>query len=68
MRLLFPNRWNVHAAALTSISENYDCLRDKWCMAKQECSESEICAHFGGIAKQMDSFSFLFGVELGRLF
>ena len=67
MHLSCPTRWTVHAAALTSISENYNVFRDTWCMAKQESSESEMRACLGGVAKQMDSFLFFFGVELGRL-
>ena len=36
-------------------------------MEKLESSESEMLAHLGGVAKQLDAFLFLFGVELGRL-
>ena len=67
MRLLCPTRWTVHGAALTNVSENYNVLRNTWCMAKQESSGSELRAGLGGVTKQMDAISFFFGVQLGRL-
>ena len=57
--------WTVCAAALTSISENYPQLRETWSEAKQHCSESEMRARIGGVARQMETYEF-FGVELGR--
>lgn len=66
IRLLCPTRWTVRAAALTSISENYSALRDTWNVAQQESRDSEMRARIGGVSKQMESFNFIFGVELGR--
>ena len=66
IRLLAPTRWTVRAQALTSISENYKALRDTWYFANQESKDSEMRARIGGVAKQMESFDFYFGVELGR--
>ena len=66
IRLLAPTRWTVRAAALTSISENYKVLGETWSLAKQASSDSEMRARIGGVAKQMESFDFFFGVELGR--
>ena len=66
IRLLAPTRWTVRATALTSISENYTALRETWALAKQASSDSEMRARIGGVAKQMESFDFIFGVELGR--
>ena len=66
IRLLAPTRWTVRAAALTSISENYPLLRETWSEAKQHCSESEMCARIGGVARQMETYEFFFGVELGH--
>ena len=66
IRLLAPTRWTVRAAALTSIPENYVVLRDTWCLAQQKSNDSEMRAHIGGVAKQMESLDFFFGIELGR--
>ena len=66
VRLLCPTRWTVRAAALTSIAENYVTLRNTWYEAKDQSRDSEMRARIGGVAKQMDSFNFFFGVELGR--
>lgn len=67
IRLLAPTRWTVRAAALMSISEDYTVLWDTWHLAQQQSSDSEMRACIGGVAKQMESFDFLFGVELGRM-
>ena len=66
IRMLAPTRWTVRAEALTSISENYEALRDTWYVAIEESKDSEMRAHIGGVARQMDSFDFYFGIELGR--
>ena len=66
IRLLAPTRWTVHSTALTSISENYTALRETWALVKQASSDSEMRARIGGVANQMESLDFLFGVELGR--
>ena len=66
VRLLCPTHWTVRAAALTSIAENYVTLRNTWYEAKDQSRDSEMRARIGGVAKQMDSFNFFFGVELGR--
>ena len=67
IRLLCPTRWTVRAAALGSISENYMLLRDTWCLAIKESRDSEMRARIGGVSKQMESFDFFFGIELGRM-
>ena len=67
IRLLAPTRWTVRAAALTSIAENYEALGETWIQAKEVTKDSEARAHIGGVAKQMESFDFFFGVELGRI-
>ena len=66
VRLLCPTHWTVRAAALSSIVENYDTLRNTWYEAKDQNRDSEMRGRIGGVAKQMDSFNFFFGVELGR--
>ena len=64
--LLAPTHWKVRAAALTSILVHYLVTKETWVCAKQACSQSEMCTQIGGITKGMESFDFLFGVELGR--
>ena len=64
IRLLCPTLWTVRASALTSISE---ALVETWGQAKEIVSDSEMRARIGGVAKQMETFDFFFGVELGRI-
>lgn len=65
VRLLWPTR-TVRAAALSSIAENYVTLRNTWYEAKDQSRDSKMRARIRGVAKQMDSFNFFFGVELGH--
>ena len=67
IRLLCPTCWIVKAEAFTSISENYEALMETWAEAKQINNDSEMRARIGGLAKQMESFDFFFGLELGRI-
>ncbi len=54
----------MRAQALISISDNYEALRDTWYVANQESKDSEMRARISGVAKQMESFDFLFCIEL----
>ena len=56
----------VRAEALTSISENYQALQSTWEAARQATKDSEMRARIVGVASQMESFDYFFGVELGR--
>ena len=47
--------------------ENYEALMETWAEAKQINNDSEMRARIGGLAKQMESFDFFFGLELGRI-
>ena len=67
IRLLCPTRWTVRASALTSISESYEALVEIWGQAKEIVSDSEMRTRIGGVAKQMETFDFFFGVKLGRI-
>ena len=67
IRLLCLTRWTVSASALTSISEDYEALVETWGQANEIVSDSEMRARIGGVAKQMETFDFFFGVELGRI-
>ena len=59
--------WTVCAAALTSIAENYEALGETWIQAKEVTKDNEARARIGDVAKQMESFDFFFGVELGHI-
>ena len=67
IRLLAPTRWTVNAAALTAIAENYEARGETWIQAKEVTKDSEARARIGGVAKQMEFFDFLFGLELERI-
>ena len=67
IRLLCPTRWTVRAAALTSISENYLALTDTFSQTQSESKGSEMHARLGGVLKQMETFDFFFGIELGHM-
>ena len=67
VRTLCPTRWTVRAAALASILSNYECLQA--CLEKfTEMSryDREMSARCNGLLSQFSSFSFLFGVFLGK--
>ena len=66
IRVLCPTRWTVRAEALASISENYQALQLTWDAAKESTRDTEMKTRIGGVAAQMEKFSFFFGVELGR--
>ena len=67
IRILCPTKWTVQADSLASILSNYQVLRGLW----EECHEfvrhSETIARIVGVAFQMQTFAFLFGVEFGEL-
>ena len=67
IHMLATTRWTVRTDAFASILENYEALFYTWTEARQVCRDSEMCARIGGVAKQMESFEFLFGLELGRI-
>lgn len=66
IRILCPTRWTVRAEAFTSIAENYSTLQFTWVDAKHASKDSEMRARIGGVAAQMKTFNFFFGVHLGR--
>ena len=45
-------------AALSSIADNYVTLQNTWYEAKDQNRDSEMRARIGGVAKQMDFFTF----------
>ena len=67
IRILCPTRWTVRADSLASILSNYEVLRELWEECLEIVRDSETIARIVGVASQMQTFNFLFGVELGEL-
>ena len=63
--MLATTRWTVRADAFASILENYEALFYTWTEARQVCSDSKMCVRIGGVAKQMESFEYFFGIGAG---
>lgn len=66
IRLLCPTRWTVRAEAMTSIAENYQVLQKTWIDAKKATRDTEMKSRIDGVAAQMKTFKFFFGLLLGR--
>ena len=66
IRIFCPTRWTVRAEALASIADNYNSLMQTWDAAKDATRDTEMKARIGGVTAQMESFDFIFGVELGQ--
>ena len=67
VRSLCPTRWTVRGQALRSIVDNYDVLTDLWLDSLSEVKDTEMKACIHGVASQMKSFDFFFGVSLSEL-
>jgi hypothetical protein len=67
VRVLCPTRWTVRADALHSIIENYEVLNQLWIQSLEVVNDTEMKARILGVSSQMKSFSFFFGVCLGKL-
>lgn len=66
IRVLCPTRWTVRADSLASILSNYTALQELWEKCVEIVKDSETIAQINGVASQMSTFTFLFGVELGE--
>ena len=67
MRVLCPTRWTVRADSLRSVLDNYSVLQELWEEAEKASKESETTARIIGVASQMATFDFYFGVYIGEL-
>lgn len=69
LRLLCPTRWTVRAKALQSVTNNYKAILEMlaWCDDSRNTSDSEIRARAGGLEKKMNSFNFMYGLQLSLL-
>lgn len=67
VRVLCPTRWTVRAEALKSIMDNYEVLQELWIEALQIVRDTDMKARINGVASQMRSFNYFYGVCLGHL-
>ena len=67
LRVLCPTRWTVKAKSLQSIVDNYSAIQELWEESLGDVKETEMRGRILGVSAQMKTFSFLFGVMLGRL-
>ena len=66
IRVLCPTRWTVRAESMQSIIQNYSVLQELWDQAAEIVHDSETVARIRGVASQMQTFDFFFGLILGE--
>ena len=66
IRVLCPTRWTVRAESMRSIINNYHVLQELWDQAAEIVHDSETVARIRGVAAQMQSFDFFWGLVLGE--
>ena len=64
--VLCPTQWTVRAESMQSIIHNYSVLQELWDRAVEIVHDSETIACIRGVATQMHSFDFFFGLVLGE--
>ena len=67
VRTLCPTRWTVRAESLASIIANYESIQSLWEVTIPATSDTKIKARICGVASQMQTFKFLFGISLSEL-
>ena len=67
MRVLCPTRWTGRADSLKSVLDNYIVLQELWEESEQTTKDSGISARVIGVASQMRTFEFYFGIYLGEM-
>ena len=67
VRVLCPTRWTVRADSMESTMKNYTVLYELWKQAAAIVHDTETIARIRGVASQMLSFDFFFGLVLGEL-
>ena len=66
VRVLCPTRWTVKADSMKSIIQNYEVLMEVWDKACEIIKDTETIARIQGIASQMITFDFFYGLVLGE--
>ncbi len=67
VRVLCPTRWTVRAYSLKSILDNFEVLQELWEEAIDLVKDTEMKARINGVASQMKTFDYYFGICLGHL-
>ena len=67
IQVLCPMRWTVRAASMQSIIQNHSVLQELWEKATDVVRDTATKAHIRGVAAQMTTFDFFFGLLLGEL-
>ncbi len=67
VRVLCPTRWTVRADSLKSILDNFKVLQELWEEAIDSVKDTEMKARINGVASQMKTFDYYFGICLGHL-
>ena len=67
LRVLCQVRWTVRADSMASIISNYAVLQAMWEDAADIVRDTDTKAQIRGIAAQMESFEFFFGLVLGEM-
>ena len=67
IRVLCPTRWTVRADSMKSIICNCEVLIELWEKATEIVKDTETIARIQGVATQMSTFSFYFGLVLGEM-
>ena len=65
--VLCPTKWTVRADSLKSILDNYSVLQELCEESVKVTKESEMTARIVGVASQMATFVFYFGVYIGEM-
>ena len=64
---LCPTRWTVWADSMESIIHNYNTLQSLWDQAIDLVRDTEPITRIRGVASQMKSFNYFFGLVLGEV-
>lgn len=67
VRVLCPHRWTVKADSLKSILDNYVVLQKTWEESVDVVKDTEMKSRIIGVATQMETFDYLYGVMLGQM-
>ena len=63
-RVLCPTRWTVRNETFNSILKNYEVILEVWDSILNDQPDSETRARINGVASQMRTFEYFFGVHL----
>ncbi len=67
VRVLCPTRWKVRTDSLKSILDNFEVLQELWEETIDSVKDTEMKARINGVASQMKTFDYYFGICLGHL-